>query len=102
MFVVSLDGQNGARSVRRVAQGGLHGCSVSARDILRVGLTEAASAIVLVHNHPSGDPTPSPEDIAMTRIVAEAAELVGMPLFDHVVIGRDRYVSMLDLGVLAG
>jgi DNA repair protein RadC len=100
MWVLSLDGQNGARGARRVAQGGLHGCSVAARDILRAGLSDAASGIVLVHNHPSGDPTPSSEDIAMTRSVAEACEIVGMPLLDHVVIAGRRHASMLDLGIL--
>jgi DNA repair protein RadC len=100
MFLIALDGQNGARSVRRIAQGGLHGCSVSARDILRVALMEAASAMVLVHNHPSGDPTPSPEDIAMTRTVAEAAHVIGIPLLDHVIVGCSGFASMLDLGVL--
>jgi DNA repair protein RadC len=100
MWVVSLDGRSAARSARRVAQGGLHGLSVSARDILRVALLDAASAIVLAHNHPSGDPTPSPEDIAMTRAVAEAAEVVGTPLVDHVIISSTGYRSMLDLGLI--
>lgn len=100
MWVVALDGQNGVRAFRRVAQGGLHGCSVAARDILRTALHEAASAMVLVHNHPSGDPTPSVEDIAMTRVVAEAADLVGIALVDHVVVSRGAHASMLDLGIL--
>jgi DNA repair protein RadC len=101
LWVLALDGRNGVRGARRVAQGGLHGCSVSARDILRAALSDAASAIVLVHNHPSGDPTPSPEDVAMTRVVAEAAEIVGMPLVDHVVIAGRGHTSMLDLGFLS-
>ncbi|MFO0549884.1 MAG: DNA repair protein RadC [Polyangiaceae bacterium] len=101
MWVLALDGQNGARGFRRVAQGGLHGCSVAARDILRAGLVEAASAIVLVHNHPSGDPTPSVEDIAMTRLVSDAADVVGVPLVDHVVIARDRHASLLELGLVS-
>jgi DNA repair protein RadC len=100
MWLLSLDGKNGARAIRRVAQGGLHGCSVSARDILRMALVDAASAVVLIHNHPSGDPTPSPEDIAMTRTLAEAAEVVGISLVDHVVVSAGRHASLLDLGVL--
>ncbi len=100
MWIVSLDGKNGARGVRRVAQGGLHGCAVSARDILRMALLDAASAIVLVHNHPSGDPMPSPEDITMTRSLAEAAEVVGVALVDHVIVSAGRHTSLLDLGVL--
>lgn len=101
MWVLALDGRNGLRASRRVAQGGLHGCSVAARDILRVAIADGASAIVLAHNHPSGDPTPSIEDVAMTRAVAEAAAVVGVPLVDHVVVaGGGRYASMLDLGLV--
>jgi DNA repair protein RadC len=100
MWLLALDGLNGARAFKRVAQGGLHGCSVSGRDILRVALIEAASAIVLVHNHPSGDPTPSPEDIAMSRAIADAAEIVGVALVDHVIIAGGDHRSLLDLGLL--
>ncbi len=103
MWVLSLDGRNRLRGARRVAQGGLHGCAVAARDILRAALADAASAMVLVHNHPSGDPTPSIEDITMTRAVSAAAAVVGTPLVDHVVVsGAGRYASMLDLGILDG
>lgn len=103
MWIVALDGRNGLRAARRVARGGLHGCSVTARDVLRAGLVEAASAFVLVHNHPSGDPQPSVEDIEMTRVVADAADVVGMPLVDHVVVtASGKYSSMLDLGILPG
>ena len=101
MWVVALDGKNRFRSIRRVAQGGLHGCSVRARDILRGVLLDAASVFILAHNHPSGDPTPSLEDIAMTRAVYEAACAVGIPLVDHVVVTCEgRHASMLDLGIL--
>lgn len=100
MWLLALDGQNGARAFRKVAQGGLHGCAVSARDVLRLALHEAASGFVLVHNHPSGDPTPSAEDIAMTRVLSEAAEIVGIALVDHVVVTRDAHASLLDLGIL--
>jgi DNA repair protein RadC len=101
MWVISLDGRNGMRSARRVAQGGLHGCSVSARDILRAALSDAAAALILVHNHPSGDSAPSPEDVEMTHAVAAAGMVVGVPLVDHVILAPDgHYASMLDLGVL--
>ena len=101
MWVISLDGRNGIRSTRRVSQGGLHGCSVAARDILRMALADAATAIVLVHNHPSNDPSPSMEDLALTKAVAAAAAVVGMPLVDHVIVtGAGGYVSLRDLGAL--
>jgi DNA repair protein RadC len=100
MWVLSLDGRNGLRGCRRVAHGGLHGCSVAARDLLRAALVDAASALVLVHNHPSGDPSPSIEDVAMTRTVVDAGAAVGVPLVDHVIIGGGRYTSLLDLGII--
>ncbi|MFO0611035.1 MAG: DNA repair protein RadC [Polyangiaceae bacterium] len=102
MWVLSLDGQNGLRAARCVAMGGLHGCAVRARDILRAALRDAASGMVLVHNHPSGDPTPSAEDVSMTRAVAAAGEVVGVDLLDHVVIAGERHVSLLDLGLMVG
>jgi len=100
LWMLALDGRHGLRAARRVASGGIHGLHVAARDPLRIALREGASAFVLVHNHPSGDPCPSPEDVSFTRSLAEAAALVGTPLLDHVVVARRRSCSMLDLGVL--
>ena len=101
LWVLSLDGRNGLRGVRCVARGGSHGCAVTAREILRCALGDAASAIVLAHNHPSGDPTPSAEDAAMTRAVAHAAEVVGVPVLDHVVVtASGSYASLLERGLL--
>ncbi|HTN87381.1 MAG TPA: DNA repair protein RadC [Sorangium sp.] len=101
MWVISLDGRNGMRGARRVAQGGLHGCSVTAKDILRAAIADAASALVLVHNHPSGDSAPSPEDVLMTNAVAAAGEVIGLPLVDHVILAPDgHYSSLHDLGMI--
>jgi len=100
LWVLALDGRNGLRAARRVAQGGIHGLHVGVRDVLRVALREAASAIILVHNHPSGDPAPSAEDVTFTKAVVDGAATVGTPLLDHVVIARQRSSSMLDLGLL--
>jgi DNA repair protein RadC len=101
MWVVSLDGRSRLRGMRCVAQGGEHGCTVTARDILRVAMADAALGIVLVHNHPSGEPSPSNEDVSMTRAVAKAAEIVGTPLLDHVIVtSSGAYASLLDLGLL--
>ncbi|MDI1443856.1 DNA repair protein RadC [Polyangium sp. 6x1] len=101
LWVLSLDGRNGLRSARRVAQGGVHGLGVTPRDVLRVALQDTAAAMILVHNHPSGDPTPSDADVAMTRKVAEASRVVGVPLLDHVIVSSTgEYCSLLDLGIL--
>jgi DNA repair protein RadC len=90
LWVLALDGHHGLRAARRVASGGIHGLHVAARDPIRVALREAASAFILVHNHPSGDPAPSDEDIAFTRAVADAAGVVGTPLLDHAIVARRR------------
>jgi len=100
LWLLALDGHHGMRAVRRIASGGIHGLHVTARDPLRVAVREAASAFVLVHNHPSGDPTPSDEDVTFTRAVADAASVVGTPLLDHVIVARQRSSSMLDMGLL--
>jgi DNA repair protein RadC len=100
LWMLAVDGQNALRAARRIGMGGLHGLSVGTRDPLRAALREAASAFVLVHNHPSGDPTPSREDLAFTRRLAEAADLVGTPLLDHVVVARGGFASMLESAAL--
>jgi len=96
VWLLSLDAHNGVKSARRIAQGGLHGCALTTRDVLTPALRDAASAIVLVHNHPSGDPKPSPEDVQMTRAVANACEIVGVPLFDHIVVARSGACSLFE------
>ena len=100
LWALVLDGHQGLRAARRVASGGLHGMHVGARDPLRIALRDGGSAFVLVHNHPSGDPSASREDLRFTEQVAEAADVVGVPLLDHVIVARGGYLSMLDHGVL--
>jgi DNA repair protein RadC len=100
LWVLALDGRQGLRAARRVASGGVHGLHVGVRDVLRLVLREAGSAFVLVHNHPSGDPAPSNEDIAFTKGVVEGASVVGTPLLDHVIVARQHSSSMLELGLL--
>ena len=101
LWLISLDGRNFLRSARRVGQGGLHVCTVEPRDILRAALTEAATAMVLVHNHPSGDPAPSPADASLTRLIADLGRIMGVPLVDHVILTPDgQHSSLLNLGVI--
>jgi DNA repair protein RadC len=100
VWLLVLDAKNGLKSARRVAQGGLHGCALTARDVLSPAVRDAASAILLVHNHPSGDPKPSPEDFQMTRTLGKACELIGIPLLDHVIVARGGATSLFELGAL--
>jgi DNA repair protein RadC len=97
VWLLCLDGKNALRSARRIAQGGLHGCALRPADVLRPALEDAASGIVIVHNHPSGDPTPSSADIEMTRALVEACQILGLHLLDHVIVARSGAESLREL-----
>ncbi len=94
LWLLALDGKNGLRAARCLARGGMHGLSLAPKDVLVAALREGARSFILVHNHPSGDPTPSEDDVVFTREVAEAAAIVGAPLLDHVVVGRCGFASV--------
>lgn len=83
-----------------VTRGTLDGSLVHPREVFRAAIAEGAAGVILVHNHPSGDPTPSPEDRSVTRQLAEAGKVVGIPVVDHVVIGDARYTSFVESGLL--
>lgn len=101
-WVLALDGQRNLRGSRRVAQGGNHGCSITSREILRAALMDGASAMILAHNHPSGDPFPSTDDLQLTRTVADAGLVAGVPLVDHVIVTPEgKLCSMLGMGIVA-
>lgn len=102
LWLLALDGNNRVRTLRQVARGGLHGLAVAAADILRCALREAASGMVLVHNHPSGSPLPSSSDIHMTRRVAQAAAIVGIDLLDHIIVTETGdFFSLFGAGLIA-
>jgi DNA repair protein RadC len=94
LWMLALDGRSQLRAASCVAKGGLHGLGVRAADPLRAALRADASAMILVHNHPSGDPTPSAEDVAFTASVTTAARAVGLPLVDHVIVAREGFASV--------
>jgi DNA repair protein RadC len=100
LWLLAVDGRQGARATRKIAAGGIHGLHVSARDVLRAALREAASAFVVVHNHPSGDPLPSAADLDFTARLARAGHAVGVPLLDHVIVAREGATSLLAQGMV--
>lgn len=100
VWLLALDAKNALRSARCIARGGLHACALRPADVLRPALEDAASGIVLVHNHPSGDPAPSTADIEMTRALLDACEVVGIFLVDHIIVARSGASSLRDLAVL--
>ncbi len=83
-----------------VTRGTLDGALVHPREVFRTAIAEGAAAVILVHNHPSGDPSPSPEDRSVTRQLAEAGKVIGIPVVDHVVIGDARYTSFVEAGLM--
>ena len=100
LWVLCLDGNHNLKAAKLVAMGGIHGLHVTPRDVFRVGVREGASALVLVHNHPSGDPQASEEDIVFTRAAVQGASLVGVPILDHVIIAKNRSSSLLTSGLM--
>jgi DNA repair protein RadC len=97
-YAVLLDNKNRKIKDIRVSQGSLTSSIVHPREVYLPVIRESAAAVVFVHNHPSGDPTPSREDLEVTRRLREVGELVGVRVVDHVVIGKGRYVSFVDDG----
>jgi DNA repair protein RadC len=91
LWALALDCRCRLKAARRITRGGLSEIHVRVRDVLRVVLGEGASMFVLVHNHPSGDPSPSREDREVTRELHEAATLIDTPLVDHLVVARHGY-----------
>ncbi len=89
-------------ALEQVAAGGLDSALVHPREVFKAAIRWSAAAVILVHNHPSGDPEPSPDDVRITARLAEAGRILGIEVLDHIVIGDGRYVSMRDRGHLAG
>lgn len=98
--ILLLNTQHAVLRELLVTRGILDASVVHAREVFRPAIVESAAAIILVHNHPSGDPVPSPEDREITRQLAEAGRLLGIPVVDHVVVGDGRYVSFVESGLM--
>ena len=93
-FVIAIDARGQWIADFEVARGSVMSVEVFPREIFRPLIRVAAAAGVIAHNHPSGDSTPSPEDILLTRRLREAAAIIGIPLVDHVIVARDSFVSL--------
>ena len=98
--VLFLDRKNGLIAAEQQSAGTVDQTSVYPREVIKRALELNASALVMVHNHPSGDPTPSGADIEITRAVETAGQSLGVALHDHVIIARGRHASLRALGVL--
>lgn len=97
--VIALDTKNYVVDVRTVYQGSVNSAVVRIAEIMRLPIALQCCGMIMLHNHPSGDPTPSPEDVRITALVRESAQLLDIALLDHLIIGRNRYVSMRERGL---
>lgn len=98
--VAILDAQHRLERDLTITRGILNSSLVHPREVFREVIAERAAAVILVHNHPSGDPTPSADDRAVTEQLAAAGRLLDIPVHDHVIIGRGRYMSFAEAGLL--
>lgn len=99
-WVLCCDVKNKVVASAMVGRGTLDATLVHPREVFKVAILSGAASVVLVHNHPSGDPEPSAEDAALTRRLAEAGTLLGIPVLDHIVCGARGYVSFSERGLL--
>ena len=98
-LALHLDGKNKIICVDVVSIGSLNQSIVHPREVFKTALLSSAAAAILIHQHPSGDPAPSREDIAITKRLIEAGELLGIKILDHIIIGNG-YVSMVESGMM--
>jgi DNA repair protein RadC len=95
-----MDTKGGVVKQATISIGDLSSSIVHPREVFREAIRNSASSLILAHNHPSGDPTPSPEDIAITRRLCEAGDVIGIEVLDHVIIGDSRWTSLKEKGVM--
>jgi DNA repair protein RadC len=98
--VLLLDSRSRVLDIVLVYQGNVSNAVVRMAELLRDAIIANAPAVILVHNHPSGDPEASPDDIQLTKDAAQAAKLLSIELLDHVIVGQGRFVSLKERGVL--
>ncbi len=95
-----LNAKHELQKIVDISRGGIDGTSALPRDVFRQAVRESAAAVIVCHNHPSGDPEPSRDDLALTKRLADAALLLGISLLDHMIFGDGRYVSMKERNLM--
>jgi len=99
-LTLALDAKHQVLAVEQVAQGSVTSVDVHPREVFGVSIRQAAAAVIVAHNHPSGDPEPSPDDLSLTGRLRQCGEILGIPLLDHLIVGKAAYVSLADRGLL--
>ena len=98
--MLALDTKNKVIGVLTISTGSLNASIIHPRDVSQRAILSNAATVILVHNHPSGDPTPSPEDMELTRKLVEAGKMLDIAVLDHVVIGEGWFISLKKCGVM--
>ncbi len=97
-YIALLNSSNRITRIHLVTEGTLNASLVHPREVFRLAITESAASIILIHNHPSGNPTPSNEDITMTKKLVQASKYIDIPILDHLIIAGDQFTSLAQLG----
>jgi DNA repair protein RadC len=97
--VIMLDSRNHVLGIAEVYKGSVNSSQVHIGEVFKPAIRRNATAIIVIHNHPSGDPTPSPDDVAVTRAILQAGKLLDIDVLDHMVIGQGRWVSLKERGL---
>jgi len=97
--VILLDRRNRVMETVEVYKGSVNSSQIRVGEIFKEAIRKNASAVVVIHNHPSGDPTPSPDDVAVTRAIVQAGKLLDVDVLDHLVIGQGKWVSLKERGL---
>ena len=100
LYMVCMNNKLEATGVFELSHGNVNSSIVSIREMFQKALLANAVSIIVMHNHPSGDPTPSREDVQVTKRMVEAGQLLGVQVLDHIIVGRPGYVSLKDKGYL--
>ncbi len=98
--IVMLDTKNQIIGIENISVGSLNSSIVHPREVFKEAITKSSASIILVHNHPSGDPTPSKEDIAITRRLVEGGDILGVKVLDHIIIGNNKYISLKEKDII--
>lgn len=98
--LIMLDTKNNIIGIKDLFKGSLNTSIVHPREIFKEAIKKSSSSIIICHNHPSGDPTPSKEDINITIRLKECSKIIGIDLLDHLIIGKDQYVSLKEKGII--
>jgi DNA repair protein RadC len=97
---ITLNTKNIVLAIDTVSIGNLNSSPVHPRELFKLPIKRSGAAVIVSHNHPSGDPTPSKEDIEVTKRLAEAGKLLGIDIYDHIIIGSQKYVSLKEQGII--